>query len=255
MNVVAIIQARLGSERLPGKALADILGQPVLWHITQRLRAATLVDRVVIACPDNAENEPIVRMAQGSGIDCYTGSENNLLDRIYRAARQYEADAVVLITGDLPLIDAGVVDRVIRLLRDNRDKYDVAATGRPLEPRPLPDGLDTMVIAMDLLARLWQETTDPFLQEWFAANISKTQPRFATLPGEGDMRAYRWLLDYPADLDFIRQVYRELYPADHAFGMDQILALLQRRPELRELNRGHVAEEHYRRVLKAREGE
>ena len=123
------------STRLPGKVLKEVVGKPVLWHIVHRLQAAKLVNRVVIAAPDNEADKPIIKFAQENSIDCFAGSENDLLDRIYQAAKKYRADVVVWITADCPLIDPEVVDRVIQCYLDNQDRYDIVSAFGPLQEK------------------------------------------------------------------------------------------------------------------------
>jgi len=122
MYTVAIVQARMGSSRLPGKTMADILGKPILWHLINRLRYSQLLDKIVIATTDNTKDETILELARKSGIDSYAGSEDDVLDRYYQAAKKYNAEVVVRITADCPLIDAHVVDKVInRFLEGDYD--------------------------------------------------------------------------------------------------------------------------------------
>jgi spore coat polysaccharide biosynthesis protein SpsF len=238
MNVIALVQARLGSARLPGKVLLDIHGHPVLWHIVRRLRAAKMVDRVVIACPGDAPNRPIVEMAAGYGIDCFAGNEDDLVDRIYQAAREYAADAVVWVTADCPLVDPSVVDTVVKLYADNLGHCDVASTGKPREVRPLPWGLGTAVIDFKVLERLWRELKDPFWREWFVAYIADhpKEYNYLTIPLDRDMTHRRWMLDYPEDLDFVRTVYRRLDREDDIFTYQDVLKLVAEHPELDEKN-------------------
>lgn len=257
MNVVAIVQARMGSTRLPGKVLKDVVGRPVLWHIVNRLRAAKLVDKVVIAAPDNDANKPIIKFAQENNIDYYAGSELDLLDRIYQAARKLKADVIVLITADCPLIDPEVVDTVVKYYLDNSDKFDVVSTGKPLQTRrPYPDGLDTMVFSFKTLEKMWQEVEDPFWREWFAASFSEhaEKYRYGTLPCEEDLSYLRWTLDYEDDLNFITEVYKRLYREDRVFLMEDVIRLLRQNPELIGINKEHAPEEDYIQALEIRRG-
>lgn len=255
MNIVAVVQARMQSTRLPGKVLKEVVGRPVLWHIVQRLRAAKLVDRVVIAAPDGQADEPIHVFAEENGIDFYAGSEHDLLDRIYQAAKKYAADMVVWITADCPLVDPTVVDAVIQHYLDNQGRYDVVSAFGPLqEKRPYPDGLDAMVFPFRLLEGMWREVKDPFWREWFAPNFSR-QPekyRYGTMPVYRDLSHLRWTLDREDDLEFISQVYQRLYRKDRIFLMEDVLKLLEEQPELTEINKNQIPEAAYKQALETR---
>ncbi len=257
MNIVAIVQARMGSTRLPGKVLKDLVGKPVLWHIVNRLRDARLVDNVVIAAPENDANKPIIRFARENNIPYYAGSELDLLDRIYQAAKKFNADVIVWITADCPLIDPGVVDTVVKCFLDNKDKYDVVSAFAPLqERRPYPDGLDTAVFSFEVLEQMWREVKDPFWRGCFVANLSEhpEKYRYGTLPVKEDLSHLRWTLDYEDDLKFITEVYKRLYREDKVFLMEDVLELLHQHPELMEINKGHTSGEAYIKALEVKKG-
>ena len=138
--MLAIIQARMASTRLPGKMLADIDGQPMLWHVVNRTRRSSLVDRLIVATSVNSGDDPIVQFCARNNIDCFRGSEDDVLDRFYQAAKYYKAKTIVRITGDCPLIDPIIVDKVISLFINS--KADYTANN---EKNPYPDGLDVEV--------------------------------------------------------------------------------------------------------------
>src|SRR5208282_1417599 len=149
---IAIIQARMGSSRLPGKSLAEIEGRPMLWHVIQRVKRASLVDRVVVATSTAPADDVIEKMCQENGVPCYRGSENNVLDRYYHAARAEKAAQVVRITADCPLIDPELIDQVVS--RFQTGDLDYASNTMV---RTYPDGLDTEVFSFSALERAWHE--------------------------------------------------------------------------------------------------
>lgn len=252
MNVVAIVQARMSSARLPGKVLKEVLGKPVLWHIVNRLQKAKLVNKVVIATPNTNTDKPIIKFAQENDIDYYAGSELDLLDRIYQAAKKFKADAIVLITADCPLIDPEIIDQVVKFYLANNDKFDVFSTGKPLQKRrPLPWGLDTVVFSFQVLERMWHEVKDLFWREWFVANFSRHPEKYrhGTLPVKEDLSHLRWTLDHEDDLNFITEVYTRLYREDRVFLMEDVIRLLHQNPELTEINKEHTANEAYIQAL------
>jgi len=239
MKVVAIVQARMGSSRLPGKVLKAILGNPTLWHLINRLQAAQLVDKIVIATSTNQQDKPIVEFAEENGIDCYAGSELDLVDRLYQTAREYGAEAMVRITGDCPLVDPLVVDRVTKCYLDGQDRLDYVSN---ISPRTYPDGLDTEVFSLSALERVWQEVKDPRVREGITENFLEhpEKYRLGNVAHDQDLSAMRWTVDYQDDLKFITEIYSRLYREDNIFLMEDILDLLKKNPELSEINRRYA---------------
>ncbi|HMF14076.1 MAG TPA: NTP transferase domain-containing protein, partial [Gemmataceae bacterium] len=152
MRTVAVVQARMGSSRLPGKALADLAGRPVLWHVVQRVQRARRADEVVVATSTSPADDPIDYFCTRAGIPVFRGSEIDVLDRVYQAARERPADAVVRITGDCPLIDPAVIDRVLENYAGG--DYDYVSN---VIHYTYPDGMDVEVLSMMALARAWRE--------------------------------------------------------------------------------------------------
>ena len=258
INIVAVVQARMGSSRLPEKVLKEIMGKPALWHLVNRLKHAHLVNKIIVATSDKDADKPILKFTRENNIDSYAGSELDLLDRIYQAAKKLAADAVVLITADCPLIDPAVVDTVIKYYLDNRGKFDLVSTGTPLQTsKPYPDGLDTAVFSFKALQEMWQEVKDPFWREWFAANFYEhpEKYRYAIMPCKDDLSNMRWTLDYEDDFEFITEVYKRLYQEDKIFLMEDVLHLLSQNPELMEINKGHKPEEPFIKALETKKEE
>jgi spore coat polysaccharide biosynthesis protein SpsF len=243
MTVLGVIQCRLDSTRFPGKSLAPLLGVPMVARIHERLTCAKRVDRICIATSDEPSDAPIVAMALERGIDVYAGSKLDLADRIHGAAETYGADAVVLITGDCPLVDPGLVDSAIGML----DEADCEIVSN-MQRYTFPDGLDTTVLSRVVIDRVWRDLADPFWREWVLAHMIIEHPEdygVCALTHDPDLSSMRWTVDYPEDLAFVEQVYRELYPASPAFGMDDVLDLVSRRPDLAEINAHHALNEGY----------
>jgi spore coat polysaccharide biosynthesis protein SpsF (cytidylyltransferase family) len=158
--IVAIIQARMGSSRLPGKTIADVAGRPLLLHVVERTQRARRVDKVVVATTDRSSDDPIADLCQREGIQCFRGSEDDVLDRFYRTAQAHGADVVVRITADCPLIDAAVIDKVIARFQAGDCDY-VSNILR----YTYPDGLDTEVFSFAALERAWREAKKPSERE------------------------------------------------------------------------------------------
>ena len=252
MKIVAIIQARMSSTRLPGKVLKDICGKPMLWHIHNRLRHAKLVDQVVIATSNRKSDVPIVRFAEENEIPCYAGSELDLLDRWNKAIKKFKADAVVRVTGDCPLADPTIVDKVVKYYLE-KGPFDFVSNSRP--KATYPDGLDVEIYAAKALEKAWKEIRDPFLREWGSANFFEHPEKYslANLENNEDLSHMRWTVDYQDDLDFVREIYRRLYRQDSIFLMEDILNLLNKYPELMKINKSHVGQDSYKEALGRRD--
>jgi spore coat polysaccharide biosynthesis protein SpsF len=232
LKVVAIIQARMGSTRLPGKVLADIRGHAMLFHVVRRTEAAETLDKVVIATTTEPANDAIVAWCGEHQVDCFRGNEMDVLDRYYRAACQYNADAVVRITSDCPMIDPQVVDKTVNAFLSEQPDY--ASNTRV---RTYPRGLDTEVMTFAALQRTWTEARHPYQRTHVTPYIYENPSTFRILSitGETDHSAYRWTVDTPEDLEFVRAVYSRL--TDETFSFSDALNLMKREPELAEINR------------------
>ena len=233
MNVVAIIQARMGSTRLPGKVLQDVAGKSMLARVVRRVERARLVDQVVIATSTALGDEAIVAECERLGVESFRGDEQDVLDRYYRAAAHFRAPVVVRITSDCPLIEPEVVDEVIAAFRAARPDY----ASNTLE-RSYPRGLDTEVMSLEALARAWAEAPEPY--HWIHVTPYFYQnPELFTLLSVRQARddsRQRWTVDTAGDLAFVRQVYERLGSGDDVHWQD-VLDLLEREPELMALNR------------------
>jgi spore coat polysaccharide biosynthesis protein SpsF len=152
--IVALIQARMGSSRFPGKVLQDLAGRPMLWHVVNRVRKAEKVDKVVVATTDRDVDDPVARFCAQEDVACFRGDEQDVLDRFYQAAKANHADVVVRITADCPLIDGAVIDKVLE--RFQRGDCDYACN---IIRYTYPDGLDAEVCSFAALERAWHEAT------------------------------------------------------------------------------------------------
>lgn len=249
MKVVAIMQARMGSTRLPGKVLEGIGGESMLERVITRLRRAHLINEVWIATTDLAVDDAIVSECRKNSACVSRGDENDVLDRYFRAAQLSKAEVVVRITSDCPLIDPEVTDKTIAAFLETLPDY-----ASNVMQRTYPRGLDTEVMSFVALERAWRQAQKPYEREHVTPYIYEHPEEFKLLSvtGEEDYSSHRWTVDTPEDLAFIRAVYSR-FPADTAFSWRDVLVLLQREPELVELNRfiqqkaAHAAEEPARR--------
>jgi spore coat polysaccharide biosynthesis protein SpsF (cytidylyltransferase family) len=247
MKTIAIIQARMGSTRLPGKMLMDIAGRPAVAHVVGRVRNAHTVNTVVLATTTEAGDDALADWAEKNGVPCYRGSANDVLDRYYEAAKQYGADVVVRITGDCPLADPAVIDRVVSAYQEGDCEY----ASNTIQPT-YPDGLDCEVFSFVALEKAWKEALLPSEREHATPYIWKHPElfRLKSVSCDTDYSAHRWTLDTPEDLVFLQH----LVAACEAQGncdMASVLALEETHPEWREMNAMHTRNEGYQKSLVA----
>lgn len=235
MKITAIVQARMGSTRLPGKVLQDLGGETALGRVVRRLRRSEMIEEVLIATTFSPNDQAIVLEARRLGISAFVGDELDVLDRYYQAARAFPADVVVRITSDCPLIDPQVTDLTIRAFLAERPDY----ASNALE-RTFPRGLDTEVMTASALGRAWRQAKQPYEREHVTPFIYEHPEIFKVLPvtNQDDYSSHRWTLDTPEDLEFIRTVYSRFDNRDD-FSWRDVLDLLAREPALVYLN-GHV---------------
>lgn len=237
-RVVAIIQARMGSSRLPGKVLKEIVGKPMLLHVVERARQAHLVKGVVVATTTMPEDDAIEQFCRQHHIPVFRGSLNDVLDRFYQAAKLFRADVIVRLTADCPLLDPTVVDETIAAFL--RSGVDFAANRLPPPyKRTYPIGLDTEVCSFTALERAWHEAILPYEREHVMPYLYDEPGRFKILRIDyrEDYGSLRWTVDTPEDLELVRQVFARF--ATHSepnFTWLDVLALFEREPELAEIN-------------------
>ena len=236
MKVVAIIQARMGSTRLPGKVMKEILGKPVILWDLDRISLSKLIDEIVVAVPYGKENDVIVDTIKEYNDKIVTtrGSEEDVLDRYYQAAVQTNADVVIRITSDCPLIDPVVIDHVIEQFLDNDCDYCSNSL-----TRTYPRGLDTEVFSFKALEEAYHEATKDYEREHVTPYIIENPDKFKLLnvANDIDLSHLRWTLDTKEDFEFISAVYERIFPKKQLFLMDDVLELMDKEPELIDINR------------------
>lgn len=227
--ILAVLQARLSSRRLPGKVLLPLLGEPMLKRQIDRLRRARLLDGLVLATSRDPSDDPLADAAAGWGVPVHRGSLEDVLDRFVAAAAPYAPEAVVRITGDCPLLDWQLVDAAVALYRDSGADYAGNA-----DPPTYPDGLDVEVIRFSALRQAAAAARKPSEREHVTPYLRDHRDRFriANLRGEPDLSHLRWTVDEPADFTFVEAVYRRLFPTRPDFRTPEILALLAAEPDL-----------------------
>ena len=226
-----IVQARMGSTRLPGKVLADVAGRPLIAHVVERARRIRGADEVALAIPDLVEDDALAEVGAGLGLRVVRGPADDVLARYLAAATATDADVVVRLTGDCPLLSPAVSSDVLAASAG----FDYASN--TLE-RTYPRGLDTEVITAEALGIAAREADQPAEREHVTPFVWRQPHRFRlrSVRGALDHSALRWTVDEPADLELVRAIHDEF--GDEPFDMPDILALLERRPELAAINAG-----------------
>ena len=232
-RTIAILQARMGSQRLPGKILRDLCGEPMMARVVARARRAKTLDEVVVATTTLPGDDAVEKLAAERGWPLYRGSPDDLTDRYYQAARLHRAETVVRITCDCPMIEPEIVDRTVSLFKDS--KADYVSNGLP--PRTFPRGLDTEVFSFAALERAWREDKNPAWREHATPYLYR-HPELFKLSGlahDSDHSNMRWTVDTPEDMAFVTKIYE-------AFGHDRFtwmeaLSLLEKHPDWLEINR------------------
>ena len=235
MNTVAIIQARMGSTRLPGKVLMDVAGEPMLARVVTRTARAEMLDAVAVATSAEPSDDPIATLCDERGWPCFRGSADDVLDRYYRAAEAHGADLVVRITSDCPLIDPGLIDRVVREFHEQAP-VDFARNTFP--PETFPWGLDVEVMTFAALERAWREAENPAWREDVTVYLYRHPETFRlhAVVNDEDLSWMRWTVDTAEDLALVRTIYGHF--GHDRFRWRDVLAAFGEHPEWAEINRG-----------------
>lgn len=265
-KTAVIIQARMGSSRLPGKVLLDIAGQPMLARVVERARRAKTVDQVIVATTTEPDDDPVAHFCHARGYVCYRGSLQDVLDRYYQAARLFQVSVIVRLTADCPLIDPELIDQTVRAFQAGG--FDFACNRLPPPySRTYPIGLDVEVCTFEALQRAWREADQPHQREhvmpylyeearsvrWRARLEAGIQdmpvPAFIDDAPQGHFRvlqldysldygSLRWTVDTPQDLELVRQVYAHMSGRVDSFTWLEVLELFHREPSLAQINAG-----------------
>jgi spore coat polysaccharide biosynthesis protein SpsF (cytidylyltransferase family) len=249
-KTIAIIQARLGSTRLPRKVFIKLEGKTVLEHVVARVKASRLVDEVIVATTNLPRDNEIVELCVLLGVRVYAGSENDVLDRYYQAAKPFNSGNtdIVRITADCPLIDPAVIDKVIELHLKAGADYTTNTLSETF-----PDGEDVEVFTFSALEKAWKCARLGSEREHVTPYIKNNRSGFkvSDFKNGADLSDLRWTLDEDRDAEFIKAVYQKLYNNNNLFGVDDILECLVKYPELKNLNKGIVRNAGYLKSLNA----
>jgi spore coat polysaccharide biosynthesis protein SpsF len=250
-KTIIVVQSRMSSSRLPGKVMMSILGKSLLYRMVERLQMVKTPVQIVIAASEDKADNIIENEAKNMGLFCYRGNLNNVLDRHYQAAKLTNATTVLKIPSDCPLIDPAIIDRVLDFYFSNPGKYDYVSN---LHPATYPDGNDVEIMSMACLEKNWKEASRPLELEHTTPYIWENPEKFkianvAWETGKDYSMSHRFTIDYEADYLFIKRVFEELYPLKNNFSCDDILNLLEEKPEIYEINAKYAGVNWYRNHL------
>lgn len=238
MHVEIMVQARMGSTRLPGKVMKEVLGKPLLGYLIERLRQAKEPDGISILTTTEAIDDQIVAYCRTQNITCYRGSEEDVLERYYQAALVSKPDAIVRITSDCPLIDPEILDQVIAEYRKSSGTIDYLSNTLELT---YPRGLDVEIFSFKALEEAFLNAKMPYEREHVTVYFYQHPEKFrlknyaSSIP----LAQHRWTVDTPEDFHLIQLIIETLYPVNPQFRLKDILVLLLKHPEWSQIN-AHV---------------
>jgi spore coat polysaccharide biosynthesis protein SpsF len=233
--ITAIIQARLGSSRLPGKVLQEVNGRPLLSYMLERVAAAKRVGQVVVATTDRPQDDKIAEFCQKERVFVFRGNENDVLDRYYQCALELKAESIVRLTSDCPVIDPGIIDDVVETYFSGDYDY-VANTVPPVGT--YPDGMDVEVFSYAALERAWREAKKPSDREHVTFYFWQNSQIFKTYRHDlkENLSHYRLTVDYPEDFEAIRAILLGLYQQNPLFSLSDIVTFLKQNPDVQAKN-------------------
>lgn len=235
-KVIAIVQARMGSTRLPGKVLMNVEGKTILSHVVDRVKQSKKIDEVIVATTTLEKDDVIIKELEKINCNYYRGSEENVLDRYYNAAKLYKGDIIIRITSDCPLIDPNVIDDMINYYLSH-DYFMVSNAGLQMENRTYPRGLDTEIFSFELLEKAWLNADKNYEKEHVTIYMYENENNICFFKNNIDFSKYRLTVDTIEDFNLIKSIYEKLYIDKKYFYLDNIIKLLRENPQLYEINK------------------
>jgi spore coat polysaccharide biosynthesis protein SpsF len=236
--IAAIVQARMGSTRMPGKVLYRACGKTFLEHLIERLRYCRLLDDIIVATSNTAIDDCIQELCAHLDTHCFRGNEKDVLDRYYQAARCFGVKTIVRITADCPLVDPEIVGEFIKFARQHEGDYDLVTNRHPLT---FPDGLDVDVMPLSALETAWRSAGRQEEREHVIPYFWNAGLRIKNIEHpENLFRVHRWTVDYKEDAELVKAIFEGLYSDGQIFGMHEILDFLNQNPALADLNSKHL---------------
>ncbi len=233
MVISAIIQARMGSTRLPNKTFLDLCGKPLLFHVVERLKYSKHINNIVVATTNLAQDDVIENWTKENRINFFRGSVENVLNRYYKAAKKFNSDLIVRITADDPFKDYRIIDNAIETIIEN--KLDFVCNNNP---PTYPEGLDVEVLTYNCLKKCNDNSKSLYQKEHVTQYIHQNPDIFETknIKNEKDYSNYRWTIDTNEDYIFVNKIYESLYKEDDIFLTEEIYNLLESNKDLLKIN-------------------
>lgn len=244
--ILAVLQARVSSTRLPGKVLKPIMGVPMILRQIERITRVKSIDKLVVATSKDKTDLPLAELCEKHNINCFRGELNDVLDRFYHVAKQYNPEHIVRLTGDCPLADPQLIDQVIAYYLNGDFDY-VSNTIKPT----YPDGLDVEIFNFPSLESAWREAILPSQREHVTPFLYQHPERFkiGSFKNDIDLSDLRWTVDESADFALVSKIYEGLYPINPYFVTTDILDFLDKNSELKRVNAHHSRNEGYLKSL------
>ena len=235
MKVCMIVQARMTSERLPGKVLKEVLGKPLIEYEIERLKRVPGVDEIIVATTTNATDDPVVAVCKRLSVASFRGSEHDVLSRYHGAAKAHKADIVIRVCADCPIIDPEIIAKTLNFYLEHQNEYDHVSNTMI---RHFPRGLDCEIFSFKVLDEAFAEARHPYEREHVTPFIHDQPARYrmggVTL--EEDLSGHRWTVDTIEDFELIQEILTALYPTNPFFGMNDVTNLIKKNPEWKKIN-------------------
>lgn len=237
-NIVAIVQARTGSTRLPNKIFKELCGKPILWHVVNRLSYSKQINQIIVATTNLMEDDKVEEFCKSNKIPFYRGSSDDVLSRYYEAAKKFNVDLIIRITSDCPVIDPQIIDKMLNEFMNIYDKENIDYMSNTII-RTFPRGLDAEIFPFQVLEKTYIEAKQNYEREHVTPYIYQHPEIFKIInfPCEKDYSFHRWTVDTIEDFQLIKKIYEFLYPENEIFHFEDILKLFEDKPELININK------------------
>ena len=250
-KIVTVIQARTGSSRLPGKVMLPLASKPLILRMYERVSYSRYAGKIIIAITEDEIDNQLLKLCKQNNLNLFRGNSLDLLDRHYKAAKENNAEVVIKIPSDCPLIDPEIIDKVILYYINSKEKYDFVSN---LHPASYPDGNDVEVMSFKSLENAWINAKIDFEREHTTPYIWENPDKFRIgnvvwETGLDYSMTHRFTIDYKEDYEFIKRIYDELYEENYKFSLNNILELLEKKPEIKKINQMYVGVNWYRNHL------
>ena len=241
----------MGSTRLPGKVMLPLAGKPLIIRMQERISLSRYAGEIVIAITNDESDNQLFKLCKQNSLNVFRGNSLDLLDRHYKAAKELNADVVIKIPSDCPLIDPEIIDKVIQYYISNKEKFDFVSN---LHPPSYPDGNDVEIMSFSAMENAWINAKKDFEREHTTPYIWENPEKFRIgnviwETGFNYSMTHRFTIDYKEDYEFLKKVYDELYEDNNRFGLNDILVLLEKKPEIKKINQMYAGVNWYRNHL------